>query len=461
MEAPAFWINVSNRIKENISDFSYNSWFHFIQRVYLNENTLHIEVTSKLAKSWMTDNFAAIIKEALFSEIGVDYELKFDVVERPSTPKKKTSEQKADKTKKKSYSKFKISRASLESQSPILNHNYTFDSFVVGSSNRFAHAAAVAVGRSPAKAYNPLFIYGGVGLGKTHLMQAIGNHIISNSNDVRVHYLSSEIFTNQLIDAIQNRNTVKFRKKYRGVDALLIDDIQFLSGKEQTQEEFFHTFNTLYDAHKQIVITSDRPPKDIKYLADRLISRFEWGLVSDLQPPDIETRIAILRKKAELSNINIPEDVTLFLANKIKSNIRKLEGALIRIASYSSLTKTKISLTMVEDVLKDSLEDDSSRVITVDQIHRLFAEKYDMRIQDLIGPRRTKNIVYPRQIAMFVTRQLTPLSLPEIGKAFGGRDHTTVLHAIKNIEKKIKNNLDFEKNIHSLINKLRERKNNL
>ncbi|MDX9701560.1 MAG: chromosomal replication initiator protein DnaA [Candidatus Auribacterota bacterium] len=454
MDTPEFWNNVLDRIKENISDFSYNSWFQCIQQVRKDGSSVHIELPNNLARNWMLENFSGIIKEALFLELGEELSVHFDVSEPTPVEEPKRGQKSA----KSAPSTFKISRSSLESQSPVLNNNYTFDTFVVGASNRFAHAAAVAVGRSPAKAYNPLFIYGGVGLGKTHLMQAIGNKIIDDNPDFRVHYLSSEIFTNKLIDAIQNRNTVKFRKKYRNVDVLLIDDIQFLSGKEQTQEEFFHTFNTLYDAHKQIVITSDRAPKDIEYLEDRLISRFEWGLVTDLQPPDIETRIAILRKKVESSNADISEDVIYFLANKIKSNIRKLEGALIRISSYASLTKSKITIPMVQDVLHDTLEDDLSRVITVDQIHRLIAEEYDLRIQDLIGPKRTKNIVLPRQVAMFITRRITPLSLPEIGKAFGGRDHTTVLHAINNIEAKIKERATFRATIDAHIDKLRSNK---
>ncbi len=458
MDTPAFWDNVLTRIKENISDFSYNSWFQCIQQVRKEDSTVHVELPNNLARNWMLENFSGIIKEALFHELGEDLSVQFDVVEAPTPAPEAKPEQKTKSAKQSSSGTFKISRSSLESQSPVLNNNYIFDTFVVGASNRFAHAAAVAVGRSPAKAYNPLFIYGGVGLGKTHLMQAIGNKIITDNPDYRVHYLSSEIFTNKLIDAIQNRNTVKFRKKYRNVDVLLIDDIQFLSGKEQTQEEFFHTFNTLYDAHKQIVITSDRAPKDIEYLEDRLISRFEWGLVTDLQPPDIETRIAILRKKVESSNADVAEDVIYFLANKIKSNIRKLEGALIRIVSYASLTKTKITVSMVQDVLHDTLEDDLSRVITVDQIHRLIAEEYDLRIQDLIGPKRTKNIAMPRQVAMFITRRLTPLSLPEIGKAFGGRDHTTVLHAINNIDKKMKERADLRITVNSHLEKLRANK---
>jgi len=460
LEAPEFWDKVLNIIKENTSEFSFNSWFQCIQKVYTNENTLHIELPNALARSWMLENFSSIIKEAMFLELGEEYLLQFDIV-KPKEKKIEDKDNSSTQSAKTPQKGFSISRNTLESQSPVLNHNYTFDSFVVGSSNRFAHAAAVAVARAPAKTYNPLFIYGGVGLGKTHLMQAIGNKLMADKPDSRVHYLSSEIFTNQLIDAIQNRNTVKFRKKYRNVDVLLIDDIQFLSGKEQTQEEFFHTFNTLYDASKQIVLTSDRAPKDIAYLEDRLISRFEWGLVTDLQPPDIETRIAILRKKAALSNISISNDVVDFLANNIKSNIRKLEGALIRVASYSSISKVPITIGLAEDILKDSLEDESAKTVTVDQINRFVAEKYDLRITDLIGPKRTKNIALPRQISMFLVRKLTTLSLPEIGKSFGGRDHTTVLHAVNSIETKINSSFEFKKIIDSYISKIQNRTQNI
>lgn len=453
METPAFWERVLNRIKENTSEFSFNSWFQCIQRVYTEGSTLHIELPNILTRNWMLENFSGIIKEALFLEFGEDYSLQFHVAE--------SSEQKSpflEAPVKTPPKKFPISRSSLESQSPILNHTYTFESFVVGASNRFAHAAAIAVARSPAKAYNPLFIYGGVGLGKTHLMQAIGNRATAEHADLRVYYLSSEIFTNQLIDAIQNRSTVKFRKKYRNVDILLIDDIQFLSGKEQTQEEFFHTFNTLYDAHKQIVITSDRAPKDIEYLEARLISRFEWGLVTDLQPPDIETRIAILRKKAELSNISVPEEIIFFLADRIKSNIRKLEGALIRLASYCSITKTKISLDLAEEILRDSLEDVLTPSISIDKIHRLIATHFDIRVQDIIGKQRTKNLALPRQIAMYIARKVTSLSLPEIGTAFGGRDHTTVLHAVNTIEKKITQSSELKNTVNILISKIQAHK---
>ncbi len=451
MVIPAFWNNVLDRVKENISEASFNSWFQCIQKVYTNDKSLHIELPNNLTRNWMIENFSPIIQDALFMELGEELDIKFDVVKIPTDLKNKT------KRKTTAGSKFRISRSSLESQSPVLNHNYTFDTFVVGSSNRFAHATAIAVARSPAKIYNPLFIYGGVGLGKTHLMQAIGNKCHADNPDLRIHYVSSEIFTNQLIDSILNQKTVKFRKKYRSVDVLLIDDIQFLSGKEQTQEEFFHTFNTLYDAQKQIIITSDRPPKDIKYLEDRLISRFEWGLVTDLQPPDIETRIAILRKKAETSNIDIAEDIIYLLADKIRSNIRKLEGALIRIASYSSITNSKITKDLVEDILKDSFETEIAKALSTEQIQRYIAEQYDVRVQDILGTRRTKTIVLPRQIAMYLTRTLTLLSFPEIAKAFGGRDHTTVLHAVRSIEKKIKENSELKRNIDIHTKKLETR----
>lgn len=454
METPAFWDKVLERIKANTSEFSFESWFQCIQRVYTNDETLHIELPNKLARSWMLENFSALIKESIFMESGQEYELQFDIVEAPPPEpvKKKT------KTKKSDNKNFPISRISLESQSPVLNHNYTFDSFVVGSSNRFAHAAASAVARNPAKAYNPLFIYGGVGLGKTHLMQAIGNKSLAVNPNLRVYYLSSEIFTNQLIDAIQNRNTVKFRKKYRSVDILLIDDIQFLSGKEQTQEEFFHTFNTLYDAHKQIVITSDRPPKNIEYLEDRLISRFEWGLVTDLQLPDVETRIAILRKKAEQSHLTLSDDIISFLAEQITSNIRVLEGSLIRLASYSSLANTPITKDLAMEILKDTIGSGAPRPVSVSLIQKVVSDYYDLRVNDLIAKKRTKNIALPRQIAMFISRQLTPLSYPEIGKEFGGRDHTTIMHAVNSIDNKMKTDTTLKKGVDECIQQIRNRK---
>ncbi len=329
-----------------------------------------------------------------------------------------------------------------ENAAPVqngMNPRNTFDSFVVGSNNQFAHAAGLAVAQSPAKTYNPLFVYGGVGLGKTHLMQAIGQYVGSRKKSSKVIYLSSEKFTNEFIDAIQNSTLVKFRKKYRQADVLLIDDIQFLAGKERSQEEFFHTFNTLFDGHKQIVLSSDRPPTEIKNLEQRLVSRFEWGLTAELQPPDIETRVAILRKKAQAFEIKLDDRILEFLASRIRTNVRRLEGALMRVASYASLSGRDLTDEAVEHLLKDILQEEARRAVTIDQIQRRVAEHFDVRLADMTSKRRPANIAFPRQVAMYLARELTKTSLSEIGDAFGGRDHGTVLHAHKLVIEKMKN----------------------
>lgn len=332
-----------------------------------------------------------------------------------------------------------------------LNSKLTFDRFVVGPSNRFAHAASLAVAESPAKAYNPLFIYGGVGLGKTHLMQAVGNAILGRWGTRRIVYTSSERFTNELIAAIQTKTTTRFRDRYRTVDVLLVDDIHFIAQKEATQEEFFHTFNTLYDAHKQIVISSDRSPKEIAGLEERLVSRFEWGLVTDIQSPDLETRIAILRKKAQEAQVSVPDTVTDFIAHQITSNIRELEGALIRVTAYCGLFNQPLVPEVAREVLKDMVREVSARV-TVEGIQRLVAAHFRVEMGDIRGARRQRSILEPRQIAMFLCRRLTEASLPEIGRAFGGRDHTTVLHAISKIEREIAQDLNKK----SLIDRLHQ-----
>jgi chromosomal replication initiator protein len=318
-----------------------------------------------------------------------------------------------------------------------LNPRNTFDSFVVGPNNEIAHAASLAVAQSPARTYNPLFIYGGVGLGKTHLMQAIGQYVAGKKKS-RVMYLSSEIFINDFIDAIQHNNLVKFRKRYRQADLLLIDDIQFLGGKERSQEEFFHTFNTLFDGHKQIVLSSDRPPSEISNLEHRLVSRFEWGLTAELQPPDIETRMAILRKKARALQIKLQDEIFEFLANRIRTNVRRLEGALMRVASFASLSGKELSSESVEHLLKDILNEEARSTVTIEQIQRKVAEHFDVRLADMTSKRRPANIAFPRQVAMYLARELTKASLNEIGDAFGGRDHGTVLHACKLVKRRMK-----------------------
>ena len=334
---------------------------------------------------------------------------------------------------------------------PNLNPKYTFDTFVIGNSNRFAHAACVAVAESPARAYNPLFLYGGVGLGKTHLMHAIGHHIVTQKKDAKVVYVSSEKFTNELINSIKDDRNEEFRNKYRNVDILLIDDIQFIAGKERTQEEFFHTFNSLHEANKQIIISSDRPPKEIPTLEDRLRSRFEMGLITDIQAPDFETRIAILRKKAQMENIEVSNEVTNYIAKNIKSNIRELEGALTRVIAYSSLTNRTISFDLAVEALKDIITTTKNEEITVNRIKEKVASVFNIKMEDFNSKKRTRSIAYPRQIAMYLSRELTDLSLPKIGEEFGGRDHTTVIHAHDKIVKDIQVNEEIKSKIDKII----------
>ena len=349
-----------------------------------------------------------------------------------------------------------VQETNENNQRSQLNPKYSFDTFVIGNSNRFAHAASLAVAEAPSKAYNPLFIYGGVGLGKTHLMHAIGHYILSQNPDSKVVYVSSEKFTNELINSIREYRNEEFRNKYRNIDVLLIDDIQFIAGKEGTQEEFFHTFNALHENNKQIIISSDRPPKEIPTLEDRLRSRFEWGLITDIQAPDLETRIAILRKKANIENIVVNDDVMLYIATKIKSNIRELEGALIRVVAYSSLTNSEITEELAEEALKDILSGSKPVEITVDLIKDLISKNYKIKLEDFNSKKRTRAIAYPRQIAMYLTRELTDLSLPKIGDEFGGRDHTTVIHACDKIigELEDEENRNFRKKIEGFIKEL-------
>ncbi|MEK4563089.1 chromosomal replication initiator protein DnaA, partial [Alkalicoccobacillus gibsonii] len=337
----------------------------------------------------------------------------------------------------------------------MLNGKYTFNTFVIGSGNRFAHAASLAVAEAPAKAYNPLFIYGGVGLGKTHLMHAIGHYVMEHNPKAKVVYLSSEKFTNEFINSIRDNKAVNFRNKYRNVDVLLIDDIQFLAGKEQTQEEFFHTFNALHEESKQIVISSDRPPKEIPTLEDRLRSRFEWGLITDITPPDLETRIAILRKKAKAENLDIPNEVMLYIANQIDTNIRELEGALIRVVAYSSLINKDMNADLAAEALKDIIPNSKPKMLTIADIQKLVGDYYQVKLDDFKAKKRTKSVAFPRQIAMYLSRELTDSSLPKIGSEFGGRDHTTVIHAHEKISKLLGTDEDLQQKVQAITEQLR------
>ena len=380
----------------------------------------------------MESRYSTLIQNAIKQITSKEYIINFLIPSQENTRKRTSSQD---------YGEEAVS---------ILNPKYTFDTFVIGNSNRFAHAASLAVSESPAKAYNPLFIYGGVGLGKTHLMHAIGHFILHNNPASKVLYVSSEKFTNELINAIKDDKNEEFRFKYRNIDVLLIDDIQFIAGKERTQEEFFHTFNALYEANKQIIITSDRPPKEITTLEERLRSRFEWGLIADIQTPDLETRIAILRKKAQLENLDVPNDVMVFIADKIASNIRELEGALNRVIAYSSLTENELSVELATEALKDILSASKNKVINSTVITESVARYFDLKVDEFKSKRRSRDISFPRQIAMYLCRELTDMSLPKIGDDFGGRDHTTVIHAIEKIEDDIQNNAETRRSVEEL-----------
>jgi chromosomal replication initiator protein len=425
--AKKIWAAAQEQLRSMLNGEIYNLWFAPIQAAALENDAITLEVANDFCELWLKDNYIGLIQDVIAQASGQHLKVKFRVAAHSGSAPLVDTESKAGKLKEAEEPAWDR----VNGKEMLFNPNNTFETFVVGNNNSFSHAAALAVAQAPGKSYNPLFLYGGVGLGKTHLLHAIGQYVAKHKKGARVAYLSSEKFTNEYIDAIQNNQLVRFRKKYRQTDVLLIDDIQFLSGKERIQEEFFHTFNTLHESHKQIVLTCDRPAGEIQNLEQRLVSRFEWGLVTDLQPPDIETRIAILRKKEKTMGVELPEDIIQFLASRIRSNIRRLEGALTRVASYASLTGKKTTIEMVEALLRDVLHEEGRFTITIEVIQKKVADHFDIRLADMTSKRRPENIAFPRQIAMFLARQLTESSLNTIGEAFGGRDHGTVLHACR------------------------------
>jgi chromosomal replication initiator protein len=422
------WDEIAAGIRPHVSVDAFQRWFAAIDLIHADELALTFEVPNTIYQLWIESNYLNLVQAAALAVLGSPREIKFRVSENGKTvnPPEARLEPSSEQLQ---------ARIQEKESEPASNHGMnprnSFETFVVGSNNQFAHAAALAVAQSPAKTYNPLFIYGGVGLGKTHLMQAIGQQVMDRKKSFKVMYLSSERFTNEFIDAIQHNTLVKFRKRYRQADLLLIDDIHFLAGKERSQEEFFHTFNTLFDGRKQIVMSSDRPASEIANLEQRLVSRFEWGLTAELQPPDIETRMAILRKKVQILHVQLSQEILEFLAQRVRTNVRRLEGALMRVASFVSLSGREISRETVEQLLRDILQEEAKKIVTIDQIQKKVAEHFDVRLADMTSKRRPANIAFPRQIAMYLARRHTKSSLNEIGDAFGGRDHGTVLHAFK------------------------------
>ena len=407
----------------------YNLWFAPVRATRFEEEMLTLQVGNDFCEVWLKDNYLDLIRDILARTSGQPLNVKFQIADSQWDPKSAVASA-AEPPKEDPNS---VERAGSVRELAF-NPKNTFDTFVVGNNNTFAHAAAIAVSQSPGKSYNPLFLYGGVGLGKTHLLHAIGQHVVAHKKGARVTYLSSEKFTNEFIDAIQNNQLVRFRKKYRHTDVFLIDDIQFLAGKERIQEEFFHTFNTLHEARKQIVLTCDRPASEIQNLENRLVSRFEWGLVTDMQPPDVETRLAILRKKEKVMGVQLPDEILNFLAERIRTNVRRLEGALVRVASFASLTGKKISIEVVEHMLGEILQEEGRFSVSIEIIQKKVAEHFDIRLADMSSKRRPENIAFPRQIAMYLARHMTESSLNTIGEAFGGRDHGTVLHACRQVQ---------------------------
>jgi chromosomal replication initiator protein len=457
----SIWQAIAEHIAAQVSKDTYQRWFKAVAMTAADETDITLTVPNNIYQLWIESNYLALVQSSVASVLGGPRNIQFQTGAEEPAPKtngrhapeaddetaievNEPAPRPAVASAGKASTKGQTREVSAEAAHAAavasgMNPRNTFSTFVVGANNQFAHAAALAVSQAPARTYNPLFVYGGVGLGKTHLMHAIGQHVAQRGNGSKVMYLSSEKFTNEFIDGIQNNSLVKFRKRYRQADLLLIDDIQFFSGKERSQEEFFHTFNTLFDGHKQIVLSSDRPPAEIANLEQRLVSRFEWGLTAELQPPDIETRLAILRKKAESLTIKLESNILEFLAQRIRTNVRRLEGALMRVASFVSLSDTAIGTDTIEHLLKDILHEESRRTVTMDLIQRKVAEHFDVRVADMTSKRRPANIAFPRQIAMYLARELTKNSLAEIGEAFGGRDHGTVLHAHRLVQERMRN----------------------
>lgn len=443
--ANELWQQVLSVLQTKLSKPSFDTWLKSTKAAVFTDSLIVICAPNNFAKEWLETRYAKMIGTAVHDTLGKHVQVQFTIEEIvPSAPSQPVPAVQPAKP-----------VANLHEDSFSLNPKYTFDTFVIGAGNRFAHAASLAVAEAPAKAYNPLFLYGGVGLGKTHLMHAIGHYVLEHNPQVRVLYISSEKFTNEFINAIRDNRGESFRNKYRSIDVLLIDDIQFLAGKEQTQEEFFHTFNALHEERKQIIISSDRPPKEIPTLEDRLRSRFEWGLITDIQPPDLETRIAILRKKAKAENLDIPNEAMVYIANQIDTNIRELEGALIRVVAYSSLINEDITTHLAAEALKDIIPSSRPRVITIQDIQQKVGEFYGLRVEEFKARKRTKAVAFPRQVAMYLSRELTDYSLPKIGEAFGGRDHTTVIHAHEKISVAIKQDQELVKIIKNLSEKIK------
>jgi len=440
MTNDAVWQEVLEYIRAKVPKQVFDTWFIPVHLHRIENSTAHIGVPNKFFGEWLDTHYGSLLEEAMSTARGSGpMAVAFTVVEKSVGQPIETP------------NSVGVSRGTSQARPRRgiqLNPKYTFRNFVVGAGNQFAHAACMAVAEQPGQTYNPLFIYGGVGLGKTHLLNAIGNHVAERS-DVRIAYLTTEQFTNEVINSIRYDKMMDLRKRYRHIDMLMIDDIQFLVGKERTQEEFFHTFNALYEGHKQIVLSSDRFPKDMPDIEERLRSRFEWGLIADLQPPDVETRIAILRKKSEDEGVKLPEDVIQFLSTTMKSNIRELEGSLVRLGAYASLTGQVITLELAKSVLRD-LIGDKKKIVAMDDIQEAVCSQFHVKLTELKSRRRSKTLVHPRQIAMYLCRELTDASYPEIGRQFGGKDHTTIIHACRQVAKAKETNTELHATLETL-----------
>jgi chromosomal replication initiator protein len=448
--AESLWHDIARRLRETISETTYETWFAYVEPQSLANGALEISVPNDFTRDWIQSHFGGVIHVAARESLGRDVAVSFVVAERALQPSSAVARPAAPREHPEQPDLHVRETPEVE-----LNPKYTFDLFVIGSSNRFAHAAALAVAEAPAQAYNPLFIYGGTGLGKTHLLQAIGHYVRQHSRRLTMRYVTSETFMNDFIDSLRDKRIEGFKRRYRNFDVLLVDDIQFFEGKERIQEEFFHTFNSLYEGGAQIIISSDRPPREIATLEERLRSRFEWGLLTDIQPPDLETRIAILRKKVNTEHIAITDpDVLTFIAGRVSSNIRELEGALTRVVAFSSLTDRPMTVDLAEHVLKDVFpQGDAAPEVTIPRIQEAVSERFGVTLDELVSPRRSQAVAYPRQVAMYLSRELTDSSLPKIGREFGGRDHTTVIHATSKITRLIRE----DRSVYNLVQELTAR----